>query len=134
MCRPQAVFVLVRLLWLGGIGSTSTLAIFTVTMAVDALLIAQLNKVYDISTGGLSEYFADVLYLSWIALVAASYSMRAFWVFITIPIFALYKLWTSVIAPLLSSSSAPVIEESPAERKIRERKERRKERARMKRH
>ena len=125
MC-VQAVFVVGKLVLQWSTTTWKTWTMGIVAAAVQGGVLSALNATYDLGVAGVGEYYKDVLYISWAASVLSVYSMKVNWVYMVIPIYAVYKLWTAVLAPMLSSSgrsSEP--EETPAERKRRERKERR---------
>ncbi|KAH7100624.1 DUF788-domain-containing protein [Auriculariales sp. MPI-PUGE-AT-0066] len=55
----------------------------------------------DLHAGGLTEYATDVVYLTWLCLVlSALFGERAWYIYLLIPGFAVYKLW-GFAAPML---------------------------------
>eukprot|EP01114_Cavostelium_apophysatum_P024464 TRINITY_DN9580_c0_g1_i1.p1 TRINITY_DN9580_c0_g1~~TRINITY_DN9580_c0_g1_i1.p1 ORF type:complete len:181 (-),score=23.50 TRINITY_DN9580_c0_g1_i1:97-618(-) len=55
---------------------------------------------------GLSEYYFDLIYITWFIQVATLYSEKFWWLFLVIPGYAVFKLWGSVIKPWIFDSSA----------------------------
>ncbi|KAJ7179347.1 hypothetical protein C8R46DRAFT_1073483 [Mycena filopes] len=88
----------------------------------------------DLSQGGVTEWCFDILYITWACQIGSgAFGEWFWWAYMTIPLYAVYKLWTSVISPMLGlRSSAPAKEEattdqettSKRQEKIRKRGER----------
>jgi hypothetical protein len=80
----------------------------------------------DLSLGGMSSYYHDVVYVSSFALFATAFVSDWFWlVGLVIPGFATYKLWADIILPWIFT---PTAEEEEANARMHETKEQRKKR------
>jgi len=77
----------------------------------------------DLNIGGLSEYYFDVIYITWFVQLTTIFSDWFWMSFLLIPGFAFFKLWTLVIGPYLANvgKAEPVTEK---ERKRMEKAER----------
>ncbi|KAI0284991.1 putative opsin [Russula aff. rugulosa BPL654] len=83
----------------------------------------------DLNQPGMTEWTFDVLYISWIAQLGSAILGEWFWlIYITIPTFVLYKLW-SVVSPMLLGRSSTVSEEEPKEEGLSKRQEKLKKRS-----
>jgi cation transport ATPase len=65
-------------------------------------VLTDLNNV----TGSVTEYFFDILYLQWFLLVVGLYTDYIWWLWLVIPIFAIYKL-LSFGLPFLKGGGLP---------------------------
>jgi len=66
-----------------------------------------LNPGSDLNQSGITEWCFDILYLTWICQVGSAIFGKWFWLlYLAIPGFASYKLWTSALGPLLFSRGA----------------------------
>ncbi|KAH9963140.1 hypothetical protein BC827DRAFT_1259962 [Russula dissimulans] len=70
----------------------------------------------DLNQPGITDWTFDVLYITWLAQVGSAISGEWFWwIYIVIPAFVVYKLWNTLISPLLLGQSSSVGEEEPKE-------------------
>jgi Ca2+/Na+ antiporter len=82
----------------------------------------------DLGQKGLMEYYWDVLYINWFVQLTTIISNWFWLVYLAIPVFGTYKIWTSIVWPLLQARSASKEDEGelvPKEKRRRERAERR---------
>ncbi|KAI0040697.1 DUF788-domain-containing protein [Auriscalpium vulgare] len=85
----------------------------------------------DLNQPGMTEWFFDVLYVSWFAQVGSSVLGEWFWwIYAAIPGFVVFKLWGSFISPMLlgRSSSAAEAEDAAPESNLSKRQEKLKKR------
>ncbi|TFK43184.1 hypothetical protein BDQ12DRAFT_731238 [Crucibulum laeve] len=70
----------------------------------------------DLNQSGVTEWCFDILYVTWICQVGSgAFGEWVWWLYMVIPIYAVFKLWTSVISPLLlGRSGAPAPSETDA--------------------
>ncbi|KAJ3560040.1 hypothetical protein NP233_g11093 [Leucocoprinus birnbaumii] len=63
----------------------------------------------DLNQNGVTEWCFDILYITWACQIGSGAFGEWFWfLYMVIPLFAIFKLWSSVISPyLLGRSSAP---------------------------
>jgi len=97
----------------------------------------------DLARPGIIEWCFDVIYITWACQVGSgAFGQWVWWFYMIIPAYAIFKLWTSVISPLvLGRSSAPSAGEndesapqeslSKRQEKLRKRSERGDPRVRM---
>ncbi|KDQ64776.1 hypothetical protein JAAARDRAFT_52719 [Jaapia argillacea MUCL 33604] len=88
----------------------------------------------DLSQGGLTELCFDVLYITWACQIgSAAFGEWVWWLYLVIPLYAFYKLWTLVISPFVlgrsaapgaAEAEAPVEASSKRQEKLRKRQER----------
>ncbi|KAJ7507516.1 hypothetical protein B0H11DRAFT_1967463 [Mycena galericulata] len=87
----------------------------------------------DLHQPGVTEWCFDILYVTWACQIGSgAFGEWFWWLYMTIPIYAVYKLWTSVISPLVLGKSAPAVPEegtdkestSKRQEKMRKRSER----------
>ncbi|KAI0068985.1 DUF788-domain-containing protein [Artomyces pyxidatus] len=141
--------ILLRILFrLWGNGASKTAVVFyTFSLALSQLLYRQLVKMGtpkrdatgslayagdDLNQPGMTEWFFDILYISWIAQVGTSIVGEWFWwIYAVIPIFLVYKLWGSFISPMLlgRSSSAAGADDAAPEETLSKRQEKLKKRS-----
>ncbi|KAF7331811.1 DUF788-domain-containing protein [Mycena kentingensis (nom. inval.)] len=72
----------------------------------------------DLSQPGVTEWCFDVLYITWTCQIGSgAFGDWFWWIYMIIPLYAVYKLWTSAISPLIlgRGPSAPA-EESVVEK------------------
>ncbi|CAL5227742.1 g10758 [Coccomyxa viridis] len=88
----------------------------------------------DLSMGGMCSYYHDLIYLAAIVQVASIVSDRIWWSFLVVPAYGLYVLWGTLrpfLGSILGSGPKEVErEETPAEKKRREKQERKQNRPR----
>ncbi|KAG7097185.1 hypothetical protein E1B28_004557 [Marasmius oreades] len=61
----------------------------------------------DLNQPGVTEWCFDVLYVTWTCQVGSgAFGEWFWWLYMVIPLYAMYKLWTSVIFPIFFSRSA----------------------------
>eukprot|EP01103_Thecamoeba_quadrilineata_P021173 TRINITY_DN953_c0_g1_i2.p1 TRINITY_DN953_c0_g1~~TRINITY_DN953_c0_g1_i2.p1 ORF type:complete len:149 (-),score=23.19 TRINITY_DN953_c0_g1_i2:38-484(-) len=81
------------------------------------------EQVSDIKQAGLSEYFFDVIYITWGVLVTSLIS-DWFWLFyLTIPAYAGWKLWDLIIKPYVFAPSMSGDSSNDDDEKRRKKKE-----------
>ncbi|KAJ8518368.1 hypothetical protein ONZ45_g4557 [Pleurotus djamor] len=87
----------------------------------------------DLGQQGITEWCLDIIYITWACQVGSgAFGEWVWWIYLIIPIYAVYKLWTSMISPMLlgRGSGAPDDQSSTAEstskrqEKLRKRQER----------
>ncbi|KAJ7638575.1 hypothetical protein FB45DRAFT_903260 [Roridomyces roridus] len=86
----------------------------------------------DLSQAGVTEWCFDILYVTWVCQIGSgAFGEWFWWLYLVIPLYAVYKLWTSVISPFVLGRSAPVAPETDApestskrQEKLRKRSER----------
>ncbi|KAJ7068058.1 hypothetical protein C8F01DRAFT_588919 [Mycena amicta] len=88
----------------------------------------------DLSQPGVMEWCFDVLYITWTCQIGSgAFGEWFWWLYMVIPLYAVFKLWTSVISPMVlgrSSSTTSTPEEtaekdaSKRQEKLRKRSER----------
>eukprot|EP00727_Mastigamoeba_balamuthi_P007633 m51a1_g3490 putative transmembrane protein 208-like (161) ;mRNA; r:794712-795580 len=81
---------------------------------------------HDLSiTGGLSDYYYDVFYVSAFVQFTTTVLSDWFWLtYVPVAMFAAYKVWTGIISPLfLSGGAGPDDSDTPVGRNRRERRE-----------
>ncbi|KAJ8086385.1 hypothetical protein PM082_005208 [Marasmius tenuissimus] len=60
----------------------------------------------DLSQPGVTEWCFDVLYVTWACQVGSgAFGEWFWWLYMVIPLYAVFKLWTSVISPMFFSRS-----------------------------
>ncbi|KAG5654485.1 hypothetical protein H0H81_001984 [Sphagnurus paluster] len=69
----------------------------------------------DLNQPGVTEWCFDILYVTWACQIGSgAFGEWFWWLYMVIPIYAVFKLWVSVISPMVlgrSSASAPASEE-----------------------
>lgn len=80
--------------------------------AAQATFDAQSKKLasagMDINAGGvIVEYLFDVIYVTWVAELASCISTKFWWLYAAIPAYALWKLGSGVVMPLLRLRNTP---------------------------
>lgn len=83
----------------------------------------------DLKTGGVIEYYHDVMYVAAFVQLLGCYTDKAWYVFGVIPLYALFALVTKVLLPSWTAPEVPDIPENELDRKRREKKERQAARA-----
>ncbi|THH17609.1 hypothetical protein EW146_g3237 [Bondarzewia mesenterica] len=69
----------------------------------------------DLNQPGVTEWMFDILYVAWASQVGSALLGEWFWwLFATIPIFVIYKLWSSFISPMVLGRSVSSAAEDPA--------------------
>ncbi|KAJ7667770.1 hypothetical protein DFH06DRAFT_1280651 [Mycena polygramma] len=70
----------------------------------------------DLHQPGVTEWCFDILYVTWACQMGSgAFGEWVWWLYLVIPIYAVYKLWTSVVSPMLGKSS-PVAQESATDK------------------
>ncbi|EAU84553.1 hypothetical protein CC1G_00072 [Coprinopsis cinerea okayama7 len=101
----------------------------------DAATGALISYGEDLNQPGVTEWCFDILYITYACQVGSgAFGEWFWWLYTVIPLYAVYKLWTSVISPMVlgrGSSSTPQPEDAPAQsatskrqEKLRKRQER----------
>ncbi|KII95875.1 hypothetical protein PLICRDRAFT_150839 [Plicaturopsis crispa FD-325 SS-3] len=103
--------------------SKGALAIYVLTFLPAAFLSRYLEKIgttrrdpttgtlvssgEDLNQPGVTEWCFDVLYVTWACQIGSGlFGEWVWWLYLAIPIYAGFKLWTSVISPLFLGRSA----------------------------
>ncbi|CAG8508734.1 12312_t:CDS:2 [Ambispora gerdemannii] len=60
----------------------------------------------DLNSEGLTAYMFDIIYITWFVHFVSMFWEAAWWIYLVIPAYALYKIWSSFIQPYLFSSSS----------------------------
>jgi hypothetical protein len=76
----------------------------------------------DFSIGGVTEYYFDIIYISWFVQITSIFSDWFWFFYLLIPLFAIYKIFSSIIIPFFLNSSENVIDNEKF-RKKREKQE-----------
>ena len=85
----------------------------------------------DLTLGGMSSYYHDIIYISVFCLVAAALVSDWIWLaLLSIPAFATYKLWADLILPWVFT---PTADEAEANARMNETREQKKKRERQER-
>ncbi|KZT12927.1 DUF788-domain-containing protein [Laetiporus sulphureus 93-53] len=62
----------------------------------------------DLGHPGIIEWAFDVIYITWACQIGSgAFGEWFWWLYLVIPLYAVYKLWTAVVSPLLLGRSAP---------------------------
>ncbi|KAI0824610.1 DUF788-domain-containing protein [Trametes gibbosa] len=96
----------------------------------------------DLSRPGIIEWCFDVIYVTWACQIGSgAFGQWVWWLYLIIPLYAIFKLWSSVISPMFfgrsAASAAPEAEAeakeptSKRQEKLRKRSERGDPRVRM---
>ncbi|KAF8939078.1 hypothetical protein BGZ58_010714 [Dissophora ornata] len=56
----------------------------------------------DLSQEGLVQYAFDIIYVTWFVHVTSAFWSKAWWFYLTIPVYAGWKLWHLAIKPMLA--------------------------------
>ncbi|EKM59452.1 uncharacterized protein PHACADRAFT_249951 [Phanerochaete carnosa HHB-10118-sp] len=86
----------------------------------------------DLAHPGILEWCFDVIYITWACQVGSGlFGTWVWWLYLIIPGYAVYKLWGSVISPILlgRGGSSPVEAENPAPQPTSKRQEKLKKRS-----
>ncbi|KAJ7591280.1 hypothetical protein C8J56DRAFT_1136411, partial [Mycena floridula] len=86
----------------------------------------------DLNQAGVTEWCLDIVYITWACqLGSGAFGDWFWWFYMVIPVYAVFKLWTSVIGPMFfgKSAEAPSAEQekeptSKRQEKLRKRNER----------
>ncbi|EIE24030.1 DUF788-domain-containing protein [Coccomyxa subellipsoidea C-169] len=86
----------------------------------------------DLNMGGLCTYYHDLIYLAAIVQIGTIFSSRFWMAFLVVPLYAAYQLWVNIVKPyfLAPRPQSVAQEETPAEKKKREKLERKQNRVR----
>ncbi|KAI0269203.1 hypothetical protein BC834DRAFT_865274 [Gloeopeniophorella convolvens] len=139
--------LLVRVLfrWQSSRHSKKAIIFYVLSLALSQLLYRYLTKMGtprrdatgnlvspgdDLNQPGLTEWIFDILYISWFAQVGSALLGEWFWwVYLVIPAFIFYKLWNSLISPMvLGRSSSSGVEDEPKQETLSKRQEKLKKR------
>ncbi|KAF8319559.1 uncharacterized protein EI90DRAFT_2630279 [Cantharellus anzutake] len=62
----------------------------------------------DLSQGGITEWCFDVIYITWLCQVgSALIGEFVWWLYLSIPLYAGFKAWSTFLSPLIASRSPP---------------------------
>ncbi|KAF4574740.1 hypothetical protein EYR40_005523 [Pleurotus pulmonarius] len=87
----------------------------------------------DLSQQGITEWCFDIIYITWACQIGSgAFGEWVWWFYLVIPLYAVYKLWSSLISPMLlgrgaapaSTEDAPTESVSKRQDKLRKRQER----------
>ncbi|KAJ3723254.1 hypothetical protein EV361DRAFT_879584 [Lentinula raphanica] len=68
----------------------------------------------DLNQSGLIEWAFDVLYITWACQIGSgAFGEWFWWLYTVIPLYAIYKLWVSVISPFVLGRSSSQTDSSP---------------------
>ncbi|KAK7061522.1 hypothetical protein R3P38DRAFT_2829957 [Favolaschia claudopus] len=72
----------------------------------------------DLNQPGVTEWCFDILYVTWACQIGSgAFGEWFWWLYLVIPLYAVFKLWTSVLSPMLGfGKSAPSPEESTTDK------------------
>ncbi|KAG6330841.1 hypothetical protein ID866_8249 [Astraeus odoratus] len=99
----------------------------------DSATGALISSGEDLNQPGVTEWCFDILYVTWACQIGSGAFGEWFWyLYLVIPLYAIFKIWTSFIGPMLlgSSASSPKNDEkepetvSKRQEKLRKRSER----------
>lgn len=84
----------------------------------------------DLNMGGLCTYYHDLIYLAAIVQLSTILSSRFWFAFMVVPLYAAYQAWVNIVKPyfLTPRPQSMAQEETPAEKKKREKLERKQNR------
>ncbi|KAK9806528.1 hypothetical protein WJX73_007441 [Symbiochloris irregularis] len=82
----------------------------------------------NLSIGGMTGYYHDFIYLAVFVQLASLFSGYFWLIFLAVPAYALYYLWTGIIQPYIFTPRDEEVQESAAMQKRREKLERRQRR------
>ncbi|KAH9942557.1 DUF788-domain-containing protein [Amylocystis lapponica] len=70
----------------------------------------------DLARPGIIEWCFDIIYITWACQIGSgAFGQWVWWFYLIIPVYAIFKLWSSVISPLLlGRSAAPSIPDDAA--------------------
>ncbi|OSC98742.1 DUF788-domain-containing protein [Trametes coccinea BRFM310] len=74
----------------------------------------------DLSRPGIIEWCFDVIYITWACQIGSgAFGQWVWWLYLIIPLYATFKLWTGVISPMFfgRSAASPAAAEAEAETK-----------------
>ncbi|EKM80483.1 hypothetical protein AGABI1DRAFT_128157 [Agaricus bisporus var. burnettii JB137-S8] len=70
----------------------------------------------DLAQPGVTEWCFDILYITWACQVGSGAFGEWFWfLYMVIPLFAIFKLWSSVISPFMNGRSSSIQDPAAAE-------------------
>ncbi|KIM45843.1 hypothetical protein M413DRAFT_440895 [Hebeloma cylindrosporum] len=62
----------------------------------------------DLSQPGVTEWCFDILYITWACQIGSgAFGEWFWWLYMIIPLYAVFKLWTSVISPMVLGRGSP---------------------------
>ncbi|KAI0307378.1 hypothetical protein B0F90DRAFT_1665592 [Multifurca ochricompacta] len=112
--------------------SKRAIAMYTLSLTLSHFLYQHLKKIgtprrdstgnltspgSDLNQPGMTEWMFDVLYISWFAQIGSAILGEWFWwIYTMIPAFVVYKLWNTVISPMILGRSSSVAEEDRSKR------------------
>ncbi|KAJ7047600.1 hypothetical protein C8F04DRAFT_14468 [Mycena alexandri] len=72
----------------------------------------------DLNQAGVTEWCFDILYVTWACQIGSgAFGEWFWWCYMVIPLYAVYKLWTSVVSPMLGlGGSKPAKEDATADK------------------
>ncbi|KAJ6539116.1 putative opsin [Mycena capillaripes] len=69
----------------------------------------------DLHQPGVTEWCFDILYVTWACQIGSgAFGEWVWWLYLVIPLYAIYKLWTSVVSPMLGLGKASAVPEESA--------------------
>jgi len=148
MFLPTIISLVLRLLLRRGAPTKGSLVLYTVTFLPAFLLSNYLIKIgttrrdpttgtlishgEDLSQPGVIEWCFDILYVTWSCQIGSNaFGEWFWWLYMVIPLYAVFKLWTFVISPMILGRSPPATDAtagqettSKRQEKLRKRSER----------
>ncbi|KAF8901734.1 hypothetical protein CPB84DRAFT_1777301 [Gymnopilus junonius] len=71
----------------------------------------------DLGQSGVTEWCFDILYITWACQIGSGLFGEWFWwLYMVIPLYAVFKLWTSVISPMVLGRGMPGASDSPSDK------------------
>jgi len=69
----------------------------------------------DLNQPGVTEWCFDILYITWTCQIGSgAFGEWVWWLYMVIPVYAVYKLWVSVISPMVLGRSSAATSDDPA--------------------
>lgn len=142
----NVIFILFRLMFRFSSSSWRHWSSLVFTSAIYSTLYDQIRRMaipsydesgdlldggYDLSMGGLCGYLHDIIYVTAFVQSTSIISDYFWWLYLSIPGFALYKLWVLILYPYFFKAAPPEQEEDEKTRRKREKAERKASRPRL---
>ncbi|KAK9818415.1 hypothetical protein WJX72_012347 [[Myrmecia] bisecta] len=86
----------------------------------------------DLNMGGIISTYQDLIYVSAFVQVASCLSDKFWWLFLVVPTYGGYLLWTNILQPWIFTPRQEELGETPAARKQREKLEKKQARKKVK--
>ncbi|KAF9982888.1 hypothetical protein BGZ65_002399 [Modicella reniformis] len=69
----------------------------------------------DLTQEGLVQYAFDIIYVTWFVHVTSAFWPKMWWFYLSIPLYAGWKVWQLVVKPMLSRSGAGAASDAASE-------------------